>query len=273
MNRLFCIKLFTLLALALCLSVPALASLSIGGVPATMKDDTVFHAGPGTAYPEEMAPTRDARIIAIEQEDAVEGRWWLCEYQLWGSRVRAYAEYPHLSLFGDVPLVRREILIRRLVGEGTVYAAPDLNASVRATLPAGMAVAFLGFEGDYCFIEYDQDGVPCRGYVREEDFMVDLGEFAESFPENEGQTFYAIKTTIPMYADPDESGELLFNIPFDASVTVYFDAIFDRCPEGWLPVYYGGLFGYVHFRDVSDLRFNTPEEAREMLSMMGEYQD
>ena len=37
-------------------------------------------------------------------------------------------------------------------------------------------------------------------------------------------------------------------------------------PDGWLPIYYGGLHGYGRYDEFCDLRFATPEQARAFLS-------
>lgn len=263
-----------LLALSLALSsVSALASHALGGQIATPTREFAFRAGPGQAYPEVTPPGADAIIVAIELETTAGEAWVLCEFQADGSRVRAYTRLNRVSLFDDVPAASYEPLPRRLVWDGTLFAAPDLNAGTVAELSQGETVLFLRFEGDYCLVECELNGQPMRGYLRQESFMPDLGEYAEAFPENPGMTFYVIKPSARLYADPREDAETLFEMPFDASVTLIFDDIYDRAPEGWIPIYYGGLFGWGRFKDFSDLRFESPEDARETLTMMGEYED
>lgn len=262
-----------LLALTLALSVPALASYSLGGQIATLTQEPVFRAGPGKAYPEVTKPDADATVVAIELEKTYGEAWTLCEFQADGSRVRAYTELDRISLWDDVSVASYEPLPRRLVYDGTLFAAPDLNARALAELSQGETVLFLRFEGDYCLVECELDGQPVRGYLREENFMPDLGEFEEEFPENNGMTLYVIKPTALLYADADEDSEALFEMPFDASVTLIFDDIYDRTPENWIPIYYGGLFGWGRYKDFSDLRFESPEGARKTLTMMGEYED
>ena len=61
----------------------------------------------------------------------------------------------------------------------------------------------------------------------------------------------------------------LFEIPFDGSGAVLFDD-FAIAPEGWLSLFYGVLHGYGRYADFSDLRFSTPEQAREILGGLGE---
>ena len=47
-----------------------------------------------------------------------------------------------------------------------------------------------------------------------------------------------------MYSDPDEGAEALLTMPFGASAALIFDAYYDRAPVGWVPIRYGGLFGW-----------------------------
>ena len=271
-NKLSLCLLALILAAFMLSLTPALASRNPGGVRATLKETVVFHNGPGDQYEEVNTLNRGAAVVAIEREQNGGDTWILCEFQIDGSRVRAYAN-GSLQLEGDIPYADHSKLIRHLVNADTVFAAPDLDSREYIDLPGGKAVLFLDFEGNYCFIEYDIDGRLCRGYIREECFMPDLGEFAEDFPENSSDTLYVIKATAKMYSDPDESAEVLFTMPFDASVAVMFDSDFDRAPDGWMPIHYGGLFGWGRFKDFSDLRFDTPEGAKETLTMMGEYED
>ena len=260
----------TLLALS---TVPALASWNPGGTWALHDGPLAFRTGPGEQYAQCCELPRDASVVAIELEQGSQSPWVLCEFRFSESRVRAYAEFTGIRLEDDIPYAEHSRLPRRLVSAAQVFAAPDLHAEVRKELPEGEEVLFLAFEGDYCFIEFTDGSQPCRGYVREECFMVDLGEFAEDFPDNDSMTLYAIKETSSLYSDPDERSEVLFEMPFDASATLRFDGYYERAPEGWTPLLYGGLFGWGRTRDFSDLRFDSPEQAAEILSMMGEYED
>lgn len=251
---------------------PALASWHLGGVRATLKESITFRDGPGEQYDALYPLPQGAEVVAIELEQSGTQTWTLCEFQLDGSRVRAYAK-GGLSLEDDIPYADHARLTRHLVNPGTVFAAPDLNSGECGVLPEESAVLFLGFEGNYCFIEYDIGGQMHRGYIREECFMPDLGEFAEDFPENNGDTLYVIKETAKMYSDPDEGAEALLTMPFGASAALIFDAYYDRAPVGWVPIRYGGLFGWGRLKDFSDLRFDSIEGAKETLTLMGEYED
>jgi len=260
-----------LIALALSMA-PALASRNPGGIRATLKETVAFRDGPGGQYEAPYTLSQGADIVAIEREQDGAVTWTLCEFQVDGGRVRAYAD-DGLRLEDDIPYADHARLTRHLVYPGPVFAAPDLDCRECVDLPEGTAVLFLDFEGNYCFIEYEVAGQPHRGYIREECFMPDLGEFAEDFPENNGDTLYVIKETAEMYGEPDESSEVLFTMPFGASAAVEFDDDYDRAPEGWVPIRYGGLFGWGRFKDFSDLRFDSLEAARDALTMMGEYEE
>lgn len=259
------------LALALLIALVglmALAEPNLNGVRAAANQPLAFRTGPNTAYGELYTLPQDTPIVAIELEEGNGVIWALVEFQHAGRRVRAYTGLKRLNLMDSVPYAEHERLKRSLVSGSTVYAAPDLNAEVRCTLPEGYEVVFLGFDGAYCFIEYSVSGALDRGYVREEAFMVDLGEFAEPFPDNPGDSWYAISASAPMYERPG-GGELLFDIPFDASVTILFDEYYSA-PDGWISLYYGGLHGYGRYDDFCDLRFDSPEQAREILGDWGE---
>lgn len=266
-------RLAALILAAFALSLtPALASQNPGGARATLKGSVVFRKGPGDRYEEAYTLSQGTDIVAIEREQSGAETWTLCEFQVDGGRVRGYAN-GGLRLEDDIPYADHAKLTRHLVNAATVFAAPDLDSREYDDLPEGKAVLFLGFEGNYCFIEYDVDGRLCRGYIREECFMPDLGEFAEDFPENNGDTLYVIKETAKMYSDPDEGAEALLTMPFGASAALIFDAYYDRAPVGWVPIRYGGLFGWGRLKDFSDLRFDSIEGARETLTLMGEYED
>ncbi|MBQ8954150.1 MAG: hypothetical protein IJ048_08545 [Clostridia bacterium] len=256
-----------LLALAL-LSASAWAEPNLAGVRAIPNQKLSFRTGPSTAYGEIDTLPQSTPIVAIELEEGNGVTWVLVEFEYYGSRMRAYTGLKRMALTGYIPYASHDWLSRTLLFDSAVYAAPDLNAAQRAELRAGTTVTFLGFEGSYCFIEYRAGGELNRGYVREEDFMVDLGEFAEDFPDNDGDTFYSINAYSPMYASPSERSEVLFDVPFDASVTVLFSE-FDSTPSDWLSIYYGGLHGYGRYDDFCDLRFSSPEQAHEILGLMG----
>ncbi|MDO4867654.1 MAG: hypothetical protein Q4C10_14065 [Clostridia bacterium] len=267
-------RLIALVLAVLALStVPALASWNPGGTWALHDGPLAFRTGPGERYAQCCELSRDASAVAIELEQNGRDHWVLCEFQLSGNRVRAYAKFTGIHLDDDIPFASHSRFPRRLVSDAQVFTAPDLHSEVRSELSEGEEVLFLAFEGDYCFIEFADGGQPCRGYVREECFMVDLGEFAEDFPDNDSMTLYVIKESANLYSDPDESSEALFEMPFNASATLWFDSYYEHAPEGWTPLHYGGLFGWGRTRDFSDLRFDSPEQAAELLSLMGEYED
>ncbi|MBR2796830.1 MAG: hypothetical protein IKE17_03670 [Clostridia bacterium] len=253
-------------------ATPALGSWNPGGVRVTLNEPAVFREGPGEQYEALDILPGTAGIVAIEREDGDGKQWTLCEFQHMGHRIRAYTDGT-LRLSDDIPYVSHDRLARHLVFETEVLAAPDLHSETRDTLAEGDEVLFLGFEGDYCFIEYAINDSMRRGYIREESFMPDLGEYAEDFPDNDSMTCYVIKESANMYVDPDEGSEVLFTMPFDASVSLVFDGYYDRAPNGWMPIRYGGLFGWGRSKDFSDLRFENPDSARETLTMMGEYED
>ena len=247
----------------------ALAEVNIEGARAIPNERLAFRTGPGTAYGELYTLPADTPVVALELEDSGGATWVLLDFEFQGSRVRAYTGLKRVTLTGSVPYADHHPLERTLLSEALVYAAPDMYAEIRARLSADTRVLFLGFEGSFCFIEYTINGQRDRGYVREENFMVDLGEFAESFPENPGESWFAAVVRAPIYAAPDEEAELLFRVPFGGSVTLLFDE-YGSVPYGWLSVYYGGLHGYARYEDFSDLRFDSPEQAREILEAMGE---
>ncbi len=253
------------LALVLIMSPAALASVNLWGVRAEPNQKLAFRTGPNTAYGELYTLPQSTAINALELEEGNGVVWVLVDFEYNGSRVRAYTGLKRMSLSGGIPYANHDHLIRRLQSGGDVYASPDMNAAVRATLAEGDEVDFLGFEGDYCFIEYRSGGELNRGYVRQELFWIDQYEYAEYFPENDTFTYYAVCRFSRMYAQPSERSELLFSIPFDASVTVDYWEIEDT-PDGWLPIYYGGLHGYGRYDEFCDLRFATPEQARAFLS-------
>ncbi len=248
------------LVLLLSLNTAALADLNLAGVRAVPNQKIALRTGPSTAYGEMDTMAQSTSVVALELEEGNGVTWVLIELEMYGSRVRAYTGLKRLSLTGPLPYANHDRLSRRLVSEGTVFTAPDLNATVRATLPAGTSVTFLGFEGEYCFIEYSRNGELNRGYVRQEDFWVDQYEFAEYFPENDGETFYAISNYSPLYAQPNDQSEILAWAPFDASATC-LSSEQDYLPRGWYSLYYGGLHGYGYYMDFCDLRFPDPETA------------
>ena len=254
--------------LALLLSGSALAELNLAGVRAVPNQKLSFRTGPSTSYGEIDTLPQSTPIVALELEDGNGVTWVLLEFEYYGSRMRAYTGLKRMSLTGYVPYARHDALSRRLVSDADVYAAPDMNASVRASLSSGSTVTFLGFEGAYCFIEYRIGSELNRGYVREEAFWVDQYEFAEYFPENDGDTYYAVSAYSPVYASASERSQVIAWAPFDASVTVLFDE-FDTAPDGWISLYYGGLHGYGRYEDFCDLRFPSPEYAQEFFSSGG----
>ncbi len=263
-----------LVAVLLLHAPAALASYVVGGVWATPRERLAFRTGPGTQYGELYTLPMDTAVVAIETEYGNDVPWVLCEFQFQGRRVRAYTGLKRFSLQDDIAAANHAWLNRRLVYDADILDAPDLNAGVRGFLSAGERVEFLGFEGDYCFIEYDDGDCLNRGYIREECFMPDLGEFEEYFPDNPGMTLYVIKPSAYLYAEPSEGAEVLFSMPFDASCDWEFDsAVSGRTPTGWVALYYGGLLGFGRSKDFSDLRFEDPESARETLTVMGEYED
>lgn len=260
-----------LVAVLLLRAPSALASYVLGGVRATPRERLAFRTGPGTQYTELYTLPMDTGIVAIEMEYGNDVPWLLCEFQYQGRRVRAYTGLKRLSLQDDVAAASHAWLNRRLVYDADILDAPDLDAGVRGFLSAGERVEFLGFEGDYCFIEYGDGDRLNRGYIREESFMPDPGEFEEYFPDNPGMTLYVIRPSANLYAEPSESAEVLFNMPFGASCDWEYDsAVSGRTPTGWRALYYGGLLGFGRSKDFSDLRFEDPEDARETLTMMGE---
>ena len=250
------------LALLLLLDAAALADLNLAGVRAIPNQKLSFRTGPNTAYGELYTVSQDTPIVALELENGNGVTWVLVEFEYMGSRVRAYTGLKRMSLTGYVPYASHDALSRHLVSDAEVYAAPDMQATVRAWLPAGMSVTFLGFEGNYCFIEYTYAGELNRGYIREENFWIDQYEYAEDFPEKESDTFYAISTYSPLYARPDLNSEVLAWAPFDASATYLF---YEDAPGPWFPLYYGGLHGYGYYMDFCDLRFPDPDTAHEFV--------
>ncbi len=253
------------LLLMLALMMPAaFAGVNIAGVRAVPNQKLAFRTGPNTAYGELYTLPQDTAINALELEDGNGVTWVLVDFEYNGSRVRAYTGLKRMSLSGYVPYARHDHLSRRLQSAGDVYAAPDMHSALRATLSAGTVVDFLGFEGDYCFIEYNSYGELNRGYVRQEAFWIDQYEYAEYFPDNDTFTFYAVDYYSSMYAQPSTNSQLLFSIPFDNSVTIDYNEMLSA-PDGWLPIYYGGLRGYGQYNDFCDLRFSTPEQAREFM--------
>ena len=257
-------RFLTLLTVLLLLSFSAFAELNLDGVRAVPNQKLAFRTGPNTAFGELYTLPESTDIVALEIEYGNDVPWVLVEYQYNGKRVRAYTGLKRMDLTGYVPNANHERLARRLVNQGTVYAAPDLHAEIRATLSAGTTVTFLGYEGAFCFIEYTAYGEQNRGYVREEDFMVDLGETVEDFPKNDQDTFYVIEEYAYLYESPSQTSAILRTMRFDESVTV-LDSCFDAAPDDWIEIYYGGLKGYTLLRDVCDLRFASPEQARQTL--------
>lgn len=268
-RRLLVTVALVLLAL-LCLSGTALADLNLAGVRATPNQKLSFRTGPNTAYGELYTLGQSTPIVALELEEGNGVTWVLVEFEYEGSRVRAYTGLKRMSLSGYVPYAQHDSLNRRLQMTADVYAAPDMNATVRARLSEGSTVTFLGFEGEYCFIEYRAGGELNRGYVREESFWIDQYEFAEYFPENDAGTYYAVCQYSPVYAQPSERSQILFYAPFDASVTVLYDD-FGSYNDGWIPLYYGGLKGYGRYEDFCDLRFPSPEDARAFYNAFGSW--
>ena len=252
------------LVLLLSLSPAALADLNRAGVRAIPNQKLSFRTGPNTAYGELYTLPQSTPIVALELENGNGVTWVLVEFEYGGSRVRAYTGLKRMSLSGYVPYANHYALSRRLVSSAEVYAAPDMLATVRASLSAGTSVTFLGFEGAYCFIEYRYGGELNRGYIREEAFWVDQGEFAEYFPDNYGDTYYAISSYSPLYAKPDLNSTVLAWAPFDASASYFYYAQ-DGLPRGWYSLYYGGMHGYGYYMDFCDLRFPDPDTAHEFV--------
>ena len=257
------------LCFLLCLSEAALADLNLAGVRAIPNQKLSFRTGPNTAFAELDTLSQDTPIVALELEEGNGVTWVLVEFEYYGSRMRAYTGLKRMSLTGYIPYADHYNLSRRLVLDGQVYTAPDLNATVRDVLPAGTSVTFLGFEGAYCFIEYRWGGELDRGYVRQEDFWVDQYEFAEYFPENPGDAVYAVSTYSPVYAEPSERSEIIAWAPFDASAAILFDEWLYSSPDDWIPLYYGGLRGYGRHDDFCDLRFPDPATAHDFISNGG----
>ena len=195
-------KIIAALLLLALVSVSACAAPNLAGVRAVPNQKLSLRTGPNTAYGEIDTVPQTTPIVAIELEEGNGVTWVLVEFEYFGSRMRVYTGLKRMALTGSIPYASHDRLPRTLLSDSAVYAAPDLHAAERATLKAGTTVTFLGFEGSYCLIEYRAGGELNRGYVREENFMVDLGEFAEYFPDNDGDTYYSINAYSPMYAAP-----------------------------------------------------------------------
>ena len=243
----------------------AVAEINLVGVRAVSDRELTFLTGPAADCGKICALPQGSPFVALELENGNGVIWVLAEFEYNGGRVRGYTELQRLSLNGYVPYAAHDRLDRRLVNDGAAYAAPDLNAMVRASLRAGTSVTFLGFEGAYCLIEYRENGELNRGYVREESFWVDMGDFAEDFPENDSDTLYAVCASSPIFAEPDVASEVLVYAPFDASATILYSE-FDTTPDDWYSLYYGGMHGYGRYMDFCDLRFPDPESAHSFLA-------
>ena len=249
------------LALAMTFSC-AQAALNLSGVRATPIRDLAIRTGPGTSYTEFDMMPQSTRIAAIELEEGDGATWALVEFMFGGKRVRGYTGLKRMNLAGYVPYARHEHLLRTVVNDVDVLDAPDHQSGVRAYLRAGSKVDFLGFEGDYCLIEFNYGAQKMRGYISNFAFWIDQYEYDEYFPDTDAFTWYAIDYTCPMYEGPSEKSNILFNIPFDACVTVdYYEHM--AAPDGWIPIYYGGLKGYGRESQFSDLSFPSPEYAKE----------
>lgn len=248
MKKTLCAALAALLMISV-LGVPGLALHA--GVRAAANQELHFRTGPNTAYTDLYVLPESTPIVAIEFEEGNDVTWVLCDFEYRGSRVRGYTGLRRMSLeSADIDYAHHTRLQRSLVYDADVFSSPDLTSSVRTRLSAGTTVTFLEFEGAYCFIEYKRGSQLERGYVREECFMIDQDEFLESFPENDADSIYVVSPSARMYAAPG-GGELLYDIPYDSSVSIYYDEyLFD----GYMSVYYGGLHGYVSYLDLNDLR-------------------
>ena len=243
----------------------ALAELNLAGVRATPIQNLALRTGPGAQYGELYMMPSSTAITVLELEEGNGVTWALMEFMKDGKRVRAYTGLKRMTLAGSVPYARHAHLSRRLVNSVDVYDAPDYSAGVRGWLSKGTTVDFLGFEGDFCFIEWTSGGTPNRGYIYSYGFWVDQYSYAEYFPLTNDDTWYAVDWICPMYSEPSDRSGVLFNIPFDACVTVNYDELISA-PDGWIPLYYGGLKGYGRDDQFCDLRFDSPESAKQFMN-------
>ena len=111
-------------------------------VPATPNQKLAFRTGPNTKYVELYSLPQSTSIRAIEYEEGNGVTWVLVEFEYAGSRVRAYTGLKRMSLSGYVPYAQHDSLNRRLQMTADVYAAPDMNATVRARLSEGSTVTW-----------------------------------------------------------------------------------------------------------------------------------
>ena len=239
----------TAMVLLLALALPAGAIPS--GLRAVPNQQLHFRTGPNTAFTDLYVLPKSTPIVAIELEEGNDVTWVLCDFEYKGSRVRGYTGLKRMEISGGISWANHARLERRLVRDAEVFASPDLSSTVRAQLSSGATVTFLEFEGSYCFIEYRRGSQRERGYVLEDCFMVDQDEYLEDFPSNDGMTLYVVSASAPMYAGPGPDSALLFNIPYDACVSVPWD---EGYSGDYMPIYYGGLRGYGYYRDFNDLR-------------------
>lgn len=249
-------RILALALVAILLCAPALAVSD--GCRAWPNQKLHFRTGPNTAFTDLYTLPKSTQVYAIELEEGNDVTWVLCEFEYQGRRVRGYTGLKRFTLERSIPWASHAWLERRVVNDSDIYAAPDDTSAVRSSVRAGDTLTFLSFEGDFCLVEYRRKGQRERGYVHAFAFWVDQYEYGEWFPEETAVTWYAVRRpSVKLYESPSTSSRVLFTIPYDRCVVL--DDMHDA-PDGWLAIYYSGVWGYGLRRDYNDLRgFIEPE--------------
>lgn len=138
-----------------------------GGVSATLNQSMALRTGPNTKYVEMYTLPQSTQITAFEYEEGNGVTWVLVEFFYQGQRVRGYTGLKRMSVHGNIPWATHPDWGTGYArGGGPVYAAPSSDAAYRATLPDYWPITVLKFEGNYCYVEYNDPatGQLSRGY-------------------------------------------------------------------------------------------------------------